>query len=83
MIVHPTPDKPPCHNRPPFADSRTVHGIDQQTGEPVSVELGLWFEDRCATWDGVQIGPDGQPYPEAHGWLPWCRTCRWMPEGVE
>lgn len=72
--------KPPCWNREPFAPGRTVHVIDQQTGEPVSAWISNgWFVDRCVTHDGRSIGPDGANFPEAHGWLPWCDTCRWDP----
>lgn len=35
------------------------------------------FVDRCATWDGDGIGPNGEPYPVAHKWD--CRGCRWQP----
>ena len=38
------------------------------------------FVDRCATWDGRGIGPNGEPYPIAHGWN--CAGCRWLPDGV-
>lgn len=36
-----------------------------------------WFEQRCATHDGVGIGPNGENYPAAHGWD--CTGCRWRP----
>lgn len=39
---------------------------------------GTWFEDRCATWDGVGIGPNGERYPVAHNFS--CVGCRWLPE---
>lgn len=39
---------------------------------------GTWFEDRCATWDGVGIGPNGERYPVAHNFN--CVGCRWLPE---
>ena len=72
---------PPCHNRPPYARGRTVYGIDQQTGGEVVVRLSnAWFTDRCAVWSGTDIGPNGERYPEAHGWAEWCNSCRWMPE---
>ena len=71
--------RPPCHNRPPFARGRTVYGIDQQTGSEVVVRLSnAWFTDRCATWDGVGIGPNNERYPVARGFD--CRGCRWLPE---
>lgn len=80
---------PPCWNRPPFAEARTLHGIDETTGEAISITLrNDWFEDRCRTWEGVGIGPPtpeypkGTPYPVAHGWAEACKTCRWMPKPV-
>lgn len=36
-----------------------------------------WFVDRCATHDGVGIGPNGENYPDAHNWD--CTGCRWNP----
>lgn len=39
---------------------------------------GTWFENRCATWDGVGIGPNGERYPVAHNFN--CVGCRWLPE---
>ena len=70
---------PACHNRPPYAKGRTVYGHDQQTGAEVVVRLSnAWFVDRCATWDGTDIGPSGERYPQAHGWD--CSGCRWLPE---
>ena len=70
---------PNCHNRPPYAKGRTVYGHDQQTGAEVVVRLSnAWFTDRCATWDGVGIGPNNEPYPVAHGFD--CAGCRWLPE---
>ena len=80
---------PNCWNRPAKLAGAARHGIDSQTGEPMSVYLSNeWFVDRCAAWDGVGIGqpteeyPAGTPYPVAHGWVDLCRTCRWLPEGV-
>lgn len=74
---------PPCHNRPSRPAGLTRYGIDQTTGEVISVYLSNdWSPDRCATWDGVGIGPRteqwplGQPYPVAHGWD--CSGCRWL-----
>lgn len=73
--------KPPCHNRPPTLDEYTRYGIDSQTGEVMSVTLKHWFVDKCATHLGSGIGPNGESYPEAHNWLPYCNTCRWNPNG--
>lgn len=73
---------PTCHNRPPYHAGRTVYGHDQQTGEQVAVYLSNdWFTDRCAIWDGVGIGQNGERYPEAHGWN--CTGCRWLPEAFK
>lgn len=80
------PDHPPCWNRPPVQPVSVRYGIDSATGEVISVEQTTgWFNDRCATWDGVGIGqptveyPSGTPYPVAHGWDGWCKSCRWYP----
>ena len=88
--------RPPCHNRAPFAagrwhpTGRTVqHGTrETQDGlvkwgpvKPVLRWHPRWFADRCATWDGRGIGPNGEPYPVAHGWD--CSGCRWLPEGAQ
>lgn len=76
--------RPRCYNREPYKATRTVHGIDQQTGERIAATLSIgWYTDRCATWDGDGIGPPtadhptGTPYPMAHGWD--CNGCRWLP----
>ena len=70
---------PACHNRPPYATHRNVLGHDQQTGAPVIARLSnAWFADVCRVWDGTDIGPNGERYPEAHGWD--CSGCRWLPE---
>lgn len=85
--------KPTCHNRPPRAagrwhpTGRTVqHGTRDTPGGPVQwgpVKPVLrwypaWSVDRCATHDGRGIGPDGESYPQAHGWD--CTGCRWLTE---
>lgn len=77
---------PSCWNRAPFGQARTLHGIDERTGKPISITLtNDWFKDRCTTWDGVGIGaptaeyPSGTPYPIAHGWAKACASCRWAP----
>lgn len=72
--------KPPCFNRPPRLPGQIRRGFDQQTGEAIVLALSNdWFEDRCVTHDGQGIGPNGENYPTAKGWLPWCKQCRWMP----
>lgn len=74
------PNPPPCWNRPPVQSVSVRHGIDSATGAAISVTLrNDWFTDRCAIHDGIGIGPNGENYPEAHGWLGWCNTCRWNP----
>lgn len=80
------PNPPPCFNRPPRELVSTRYGIASQTGEVIRVEANHgWFEDRCATWDGRGIGPteDTTHYPQARGWVPWCRMCRWKPEELK
>lgn len=75
-----SPNPPPCWNRPPVQSVSVRHGIDSATGEPIRVEVRSdWFTDRCAIHDGRGIGPNGENYPEARGWLAWCNTCRWNP----
>ena len=75
-----SPARPRCFNRAPSADSYTRHGIDQETGEAITVTLNRWFVDKCATWDGVGIGatPETARYPQAHGFN--CTGCRWLPK---
>jgi len=69
---------PPCHNRPAFAEGRWhASGVDPRTGKPRFRWHPRWFEQRCATHDGVGIGPNGENYPAAHGWD--CTGCRWRP----
>lgn len=82
---------PPCYNRPPRAAGVWVitgtlragrFGRHDGRGIPIKhVIRWRWspFVDRCAVHDGAGIGPNGESYPEAHGWMPWCRLCRWFP----
>lgn len=84
--------KPACFNRQPYTDPNagwvpvTLDGQQawRATGMPVLRPVYRyrwpWFTDRCATWSGTGIGPNGERYPEAHGWD--CSGCRWLPEGV-
>ena len=70
--------QPRCWNRPPFrAYSLVRNGVCPRTGKPRYRVAYKWFEDRCATWDGVGIGPNGERYPVAHNFD--CRGCRWLP----
>lgn len=62
---------PPCYNRPP----RAAHYFTESGQVIPSV-----FVDRCATWDGRGIGPNGEPYPVAHGWN--CAGCKWLPPSI-
>lgn len=75
---------PPCHNREsrkPGAWLRNGHCA--RTGKPRWRWVRRWFEDRCVTWDGNDIGPTspeqprGRAYPLAMGWD--CTGCRWLP----
>lgn len=78
------PDPPRCFNRDPLPAETRRYGLDSRTGEVIEVVLSNgWFVDRCAVHDGRGIGPNGEGYPEAHGWLPWCRQCKWKPEDVK
>ncbi len=80
---------PRCYNREPVERVRTRYGIDQDTGEIRAFEVDDgWSSPGCKTWSGEGIGkptpeyPSGDPYPLAHGWVSWCRSCRWRPAGV-
>jgi hypothetical protein len=70
--------KPHCHNRDPRPATYTANAgfVD---GVLMTREIPWFSEDRCATWDGHGIGPNGERYPEAHGWD--CAGCRWLLEG--
>lgn len=70
--------RPPCFNRPPRAAGRWHQVGQRPDGRPVLRWFPAWYVDRCATWDGRGIGPNGEPYPVAHGWN--CTGCRWLPE---
>lgn len=48
--------------------------------KPVQRWVPAFSEDRCATHDGRGIGPNGESYPDAHGWD--CGGCRWAPPHV-
>lgn len=76
--------EPPCYNREPFTDPNAGW---YDTGKSYIPFLGPlkpilryrwpWFTDRCATHDGVSIGPNGENYPAAHNWN--CEGCKWKP----
>jgi hypothetical protein len=78
---------PACYNRPPTAEGRWLPTGRMRVNlatpwpargiKPVYRWHPRWFVDRCATWDGTGIGPDGQRFPEAHGFD--CAGCRWEP----
>lgn len=78
---------PPCLNRPPrvAGEWRETNKLSLgYRGPPTrfkAVYRWHWspFVDRCAIHDGRGIGPNGETYPEAHGWMPWCRLCTWFP----
>jgi len=70
--------RPRCYNRPPRDEGRWVqNGYRPSDLKPRLRWSPRWFVDRCATWDGTGIGPNGEPYPIAHGWD--CFGCRWDP----
>lgn len=76
--------RPRCYNRGTAADGWWFrNGYCPRTLKPRLRWYPRWYEDRCATWDGVGIGqpteeyPSGTPYPIAHGWD--CTGCRWLP----
>lgn len=69
--------KPPCYNRPPYAEGRWHYTGEWRRGKPVMRWYPRWFVDRCATHDGVGIGPNNEGYPAAHGWD--CFGCRHDP----
>ncbi len=72
--------KPPCYNRPPFAEGRWHYTGEWRRGKPVMRWHPRWFADRCATHDGVGIGPNNEGYPAAHGWD--CSGCRLDPRSL-
>ena len=81
---------PRCFNRPPYAEGRwhqtgmlrlrpaPVGHFRPYVMKPVLRWHPRWFADRCATHDGAGVGPNGENYPQAHGWD--CTGCRWNPE---
>lgn len=69
--------KPNCYNRPPFAAGRWHYTGEWRRNKPVMRWYPRWFVDRCATHDGVGIGPNNENYPAAHGWD--CSGCRLDP----
>lgn len=76
--------KPPCFDRPPRLPGYARHGINPENGEPIRVWVSSeWSKDSCKTHAGTGIGPNGENYPTAKGWLPWCKQCRWMLAGLE
>ncbi|HEY1035561.1 MAG TPA: hypothetical protein VGE09_11330 [Pseudoxanthomonas sp.] len=70
--------RPPCYNRQPRAAGRWHQVGRRPDGRPVLRWFPRWYVDRCATWDGVGIGKDGQRYPVAHKFD--CRGCSWLPD---
>lgn len=80
--------RPRCYNRPPAAAEYEANAgrghLIGPGGITYTVQLTkkipVVFVDRCATWDGRGIGPNGEPYPLAHGWD--CSGCVWLPESA-
>lgn len=56
-------------------------GVHPKSLKPLYRWSPRWFVDRCATWDGVGIGKNGERYPVAHGFN--CLGCRWLPKEYE
>ena len=79
-----SPSEPPrCFNREPRLEGYWRHGVSEE-GEIVRVWVSsAWSKDECKVHAGTGIGPNGENYPETHGWMPWCIKCRWMPVGME
>lgn len=75
LLECPDSPRPPCWNRAPYLDGRVRVGFDE-SGNRVEAHLpNSWFVDRCAVRDGRGIGPNGENYAEANGYL--CEGCRW------
>lgn len=88
--------RPPCYNRPPRAEGQWMlvryqpSRPDQRRmelgfapvglGRPVYRWVPAFAEDKCTAHDARGIGPNGETYPDAHGWD--CRGCRWRPFGL-
>lgn len=71
--------QPPCLNRPPREPYYLANDATTWDGRQQRRLIPSAFVDRCATHDGRGIGPSGESYAEAQGWLPWCVQCRWYP----
>lgn len=70
---------PACYDREPADRVRVRHGINQETGERIAIEIrDDWSSAECRTWAGTGVGPNGERYPVAHGFD--CEGCRWLPE---
>lgn len=76
--------RPPCFNRPPRAETyRMQSGWIEYGNVRVArmVDVPNVFEDRCASYDGRGIGPNGESYAVANGYD--CTGCRWLPGGIK
>lgn len=69
--------QPACYDRPPQPRTCWVNDGLSEDGRQLRKEIPVVFVDRCATWDGIGIGPNMERYPEAHGWV--CAGCVWRP----
>lgn len=75
-----SPSEPPrCFNRAPYLPGYWRVGLCEDGSVVKTWVSSRWSQDRCVTHEGRGIGKNGESYPEAHGWMPWCLQCRWMP----
>jgi hypothetical protein len=70
--------RPPCHTRAPRPRAMEVNAGRSEDGRQLTMFVPVPFEDRCATWDGEGIGPNGERYPISKGSN--CTGCPWLPE---
>lgn len=79
--MNPAHIAPRCYNREPYHANLLLQDGWNPDGSRHMVEVEHRMSTGCKIHEGRGIGPNGESYPEAHGWLPWCERCRWNPEG--